>query len=279
MTTWHRAVPFDGPTGMDPTVVAAIDARLAGVAADHGVAVPWAIESVSRAWGFPSPDSDYDCRFLFVRPREEYLSPWRPRDVIETPLDPVLDVNGWDLVKAVQLAVRGNAVVGEWLRSPIVYGGDPDFAAELTDLLRATGDRAATARHYLHISRNEWDPARTAEGQPVRLKKVLYATRSVLALRWLELHDGVPPMQLDELLAETDPPAAVRDVLADVVARKAVTREVGTAPVPAPLAAYVAEIVSRAPDPVLPTVPRDDVRRDAAARFVAMVERWQPAGA
>lgn len=276
MATTHRSVPLDGPTGMDPDVVAAIDARLAGVAADHGVTVPWAIESGSRAWGFPSPDSDYDCRFVFVRPRADYLSPWRPRDVIETPFDPVLDVNGWDLVKAVQLAVRGNAVVGEWLRSPIVYGGDPAFAAALTDLLRVSGDRAATARHYLHVGRNQWDPTRTAEGQPVRLKKVLYATRSVLALRWLELHDGVPPMQLDELLAETDPPPAVREVLADVVARKAVTRELGEAPVPAPLAAYVAGIVSRTPDPVLPTVPRDDVRREASARFVAMVDRWAP---
>ena len=71
------------PDSLDPAVVAEIDARLASA----GVAIPWAIESGSRAWGFPSPDSDYDCRFIFVRPASDYLSPWPERDVIETPTD------------------------------------------------------------------------------------------------------------------------------------------------------------------------------------------------
>jgi uncharacterized protein len=71
-----RAVPTD----LDPAVVREIDARIAGL----DVAVPWAIESGSRAWGFPSPDSDYDCRFIFVRPAEAYLGPWHPRESSRT---------------------------------------------------------------------------------------------------------------------------------------------------------------------------------------------------
>ena len=70
------------PASLDPAVVAEIDRRLTSVGEVHGVRIPWAIESGSRAWGFPSPDSDYDCRFLFVRPRAEYLSLWQARDVI-----------------------------------------------------------------------------------------------------------------------------------------------------------------------------------------------------
>jgi len=100
------------PDSLDPTVVAEIDARLGSL----GVAIPWAIESGSRAWGFPSPDSDYDCRFIFVRSASDYLSLWPKRDVIETPLDEIFDVNGWDLIKAVRLLVQGNAVVAEWLQ-------------------------------------------------------------------------------------------------------------------------------------------------------------------
>ena len=90
--------------GFDAATVERIQARLDEVERDHGVRVLWAVESGSRAWGFPSPDSDYDCRFFYVRRHDDYLSPWRPRDVIETPLDDVLDVNGWDLIKAIRPA-------------------------------------------------------------------------------------------------------------------------------------------------------------------------------
>ena len=78
------------------------------LARSTGARIPWAIESGSRAWGFPSPDSDYDCRFLFIRPRDQYLSLWPARDVMEPPLDKTYDVNGWDLAKAVKLVVKGN---------------------------------------------------------------------------------------------------------------------------------------------------------------------------
>ena len=88
----------------DAATVERIQARLDGVERDHRVRVLWAVESGSRAWGFPSPDSDYDCRFFYVRRHDDYLSPWPPRDVIETPLGDVLDVNGWDLIKAIRLA-------------------------------------------------------------------------------------------------------------------------------------------------------------------------------
>ncbi|WP_347976197.1 nucleotidyltransferase domain-containing protein [Microbacterium sp. ProA8] len=97
------------PSSLDTTVVGEIDRRLSSVSEEHEVRIPRAIESGSRAWGFSSPDSDYDCRFLFIRPREQYLSLWPARDVIETPLDNTYDVNGWDLAKTVELAVKGNA--------------------------------------------------------------------------------------------------------------------------------------------------------------------------
>ena len=116
------------PPEMNAGCVAQIDAMLDSVVAEHDVFLPLAIESGSRAWGFPSPDSDYDARFLYVRPTQDYLSPWLARDVIETPLEGVFDVNGWDLRKALDLMTRGNATPLEWLRSPIVYGGEPGAA-------------------------------------------------------------------------------------------------------------------------------------------------------
>jgi predicted nucleotidyltransferase len=152
------------------------------VRADHGVAIPLAIESGSRAWGFPSPDSDYDCRFLFVRSERDYLSLWRKRDVIEMPVDRVLDVNGWDIGKALKLLLKGNAVIIEWLTSPITYRTDPQFRDEFLELVRAVADRALIARHYLHLGERQ---RRTyfRDTKSVPQKKVFYALRPAAALR------------------------------------------------------------------------------------------------
>ena len=225
-----RAVPSD----LDPAVVAEIDRRLETVAADESVSIPWAIESGSRAWGFPSPDSDYDCRFLFVRRREDYLSLWPRRDVIETPLDKTFDVNGWDLAKAIRLLARGNATTIEWLRSPIVYGGEGDFRDELLTLAEAIVERDAIGRHYLHVAHRQ----RTGAAS---LKRFFYALRPASALRWLQTHPhaAVPPMDLPTLLDEGDVGDDVRRAAHDLIALKAQTRELGAGTPPAVLERFV----------------------------------------
>lgn len=137
----------------DAATVGRIQARLNEVELKHGVRVVWAVESGSRAWGFPSPDSDYDCRFFYIRSYDDYVSPWRPRDVIETPLDDILDVNGWDLIKAIRLGAKSNATVLEWLRSPLVYRGQPEFAEELLDLCKGLVNYDAVRNHYFYTGR------------------------------------------------------------------------------------------------------------------------------
>jgi len=229
------------PDSLDAVVVSEIDRRLESVAAEHGVRIPWAIESGSRAWGFPSPDSDYDCRFLFVGRRERYLTLWPARDVIETPLDKVFDVNGWDLAKALTLMARGNATPIEWLRSPIVYGGDTAFRDELLAYAAAVVERGAISRHYLHVARRQQTGTQT-------LKRFFYVLRPAAALRWLADHpgDAVPPMDLPTLLSETTVSDEIRDAAADLIALKSVTRELGSGEAPAVLARYAAQELERA---------------------------------
>ncbi|WP_337000610.1 MULTISPECIES: nucleotidyltransferase domain-containing protein [unclassified Microbacterium] len=224
------------PSSLDPQVVSEIDRRLAAVSTDQGVRIPWAIESGSRAWGFPSPDSDYDCRFIFVRERQDYLSLWPARDVIETPLDEVFDVNGWDLAKTVKLLVRGNATPVEWLRSPIVYTGESAFRQGLLELASEIVERGAIARHYLHVGRQQSTGAAT-------LKRFFYALRPAAALRWLADHpdEAVPPMDLPTLLAESSVSRAVTDAATELIAAKAETRELGTGTPPAILTRFVAD--------------------------------------
>lgn len=230
------------PAELDPAVVTLIDERLDAVQVEHRVRIGWAVESGSRAWGFPSPDSDYDCRFIYLHDARAYLTPWPPRDVVETPLDAVLDVNGWDLRKALDLMVRGNATVLEWLRSPIVYRGDPAFRQRLLDLADRTLEPELVARHYLHLGRRQWEQLDAeAPDTPVRLKGMLYALRPAAVLAWLQAHPdrGVPPMRLQDLLAGTGPATDLVEAVDALLARKAAGRELGRGPMPTAIRGFV----------------------------------------
>ncbi|GLK75519.1 nucleotidyltransferase [Methylopila jiangsuensis] len=227
---------------MAPEAIAAVDRRLADIRAAHGVAIPFAIESGSRAWGFPSPDSDYDCRFIYVQPPERYLSLWPARDVIETPIEGDLDVNGWNLAKAIRLLLNGNAVAIEWLTSPIAYGVDERFRAAFLAFAEQAADRDRVARHYRGLGYAHQE-RHLREGEPIALKKLFYMVRPAAALRWLRLRPdaAVAPMRFQTLMAECDPPPAVARIMDDLIARKAVTRELGAAMAPAEILAFLAQ--------------------------------------
>lgn len=91
---------------------------------EYDMRVLLAVESGSRAWGFASPDSDFDVRFIYVHKPEFYLRLEERRDVIEVPVDDTWDVSGWDLDKTLRLLFRSNPTLFEWLNSPITYFED-----------------------------------------------------------------------------------------------------------------------------------------------------------
>ncbi|GAA4695258.1 hypothetical protein APR04_002522 [Promicromonospora umidemergens] len=256
------------PDSMDPDVVRAIDARLDRVEEEQGVSIVWAIESGSRAWGFPSPDSDYDCRFLYARPVADYLGLRPRRDVIETPLDRVFDLNGWDVRKAFGLMVKGNATVGEWLRSPIVYRGDAVLRDELVALADDVVDRHALTRHYVHVARNNLALLATSGVA----KKFFYALRPAVTLRWMRVRDDstLPPMDLPTLVAEAAVPEDVRMAVDELIGHKSRTREMGALVVPDILLAFVeAELCRAEADLPEPRTPEADESR---ARAWALAE-------
>lgn len=229
-------------SAMDAGKVARIDAALDSIVREHGAAIGIAVESGSRAWGFPSPDSDYDCRFVYIRPLAHYLTPWPRRDVIELPLVDELDVNGWDLAKSLKLLMKGNAVIIEWLTSPLVYRGDEKFVASFLALARAVADRDLVLRHYLHLS-EEFRRRHLSDPAAVPLKKLFYTLRPAVAIRWLARHPeaAVAPMHFPTLMAESELPHDVAAIVTDLLACKARTRELGTGPLPQPLAALIDE--------------------------------------
>ncbi|MFB8274260.1 nucleotidyltransferase domain-containing protein [Nocardia colli] len=261
------------PASMDPTVVGSIDFELDRVEREHRVSIRLAIESGSRAWGFPSPDSDYDCRFVYVANLDTYLSPWPTRDVIETPLAGLLDVNGWDLAKALRLLVAGNAVLIEWLMSPIVYRGDSRFRADLRALADEVADRNRVARHYLHLGAKQWE----LFDRNRSLKKVFYSLRPALALRWLREHPGaaVAPMHLPTLMAECDLTTDLVAAVAELTELKSRTREMGSGTVPVPIAAFIESEFELAADAFPKSVDPD---LDRARKLTAEFFRAEAAG-
>lgn len=228
------------PPEMDGEKVALIDALLDRIADEHKVFLPLAVESGSRAWGFSSPDSDYDCRFVFVRRIAAHISPWPARDVIEFPPEDDLDANGWDLGKALRLLLKGNAVIVEWLRSPVVYRGQAWFRDGFLEFARHAATREAIGRHYLHLGERQ-RRVYFGDGTNVAQKKMFYALRPAATLRWLRMrpHEAIAPMHFPTLMEECDPPAELSRQVDDLMARKLVTRELGTSPLPAVVASFI----------------------------------------
>jgi uncharacterized protein len=233
-----RQIPFD----FDPLQLVEVDRRLCDIAKQENVTIPLAIESGSRAWGFPSPDSDYDVRFIFFRPLDQYANLWPPRDVIEQPIEGDMDVNGWDLSKALKLMLKGNAVIIEWLQSPITYQSDDVFRSNFLALAQETTNRSGLVRHYYHLGIGQLGTS-SDTGSPKPVKKLFYTARPALTLRWLRLHPErtIPPMDFACLLLESDPPHEIKARFEELVEKKAVTKELGSAPVHGSLLEFISE--------------------------------------
>lgn len=229
----------DLPADFSMEAVAAIGERLAKVR-DDGARILFAIESGSRAWGFPSPDSDYDCRFVYVRSPSQHYVLEQPRDVIEFPVEGDIDAGGWDLRKALLLALGGNAVVVEWANSPISYEEVPGFRPRLRQLLHQIVDPSRVARHYLGLARSHIGRIGGFSTE-VKLKKLFYLVRPIVALDWMEQRafGRLPQMSLTANLEQTDMPQDARLAIHHLIEAKSRTRELGTGPIPLPIANYL----------------------------------------
>lgn len=220
---------------IDPDKRTAVLEALARIEREHDVRIVFACESGSRGWGFSSPDSDYDARFVYVHRQPWYLTvnertgPGQPqRDVIELPIDDELDVSGWDLRKALRLLSKSNPTLSEWLRSPIVYGQDPTIAAELVRLADEFYSPIAAWHHYFSMAKGNFRGY--LKGQRVRTKKYLYVLRPVLACQWIESQDGPPPMAFELLLGRLLPSGELRDAIDALLVKKRASAEIDDGP-------------------------------------------------
>ena len=218
--------------------------RLRAAEVEHGVRILYACESGSRAWGFASPDSDYDVRFLYVRDADWYLSfdVERRRDVIEYPITDEIDCGGWDLRKALYLLTRTNGALMEWLNSPVRYIEQGPCADALRALAPQVMNPTALCYHYSHMARGN---AREHLFQDqVRLKKYFYVLRPLLAIRYIQQGLGVPPVEFERLM-DTVLPESLRPSVERLLEAKRRSGELGLGPKVEEINRFVEEELER----------------------------------
>jgi predicted nucleotidyltransferase len=205
---------------------------------EWGVTILYACEAGSRAWGFHSPDSDWDIRFIYAHDRDYYLSfnVESRRDVIELPIVDDIDCNGWDIRKALYLFTRTNGALLEWLGSPIVYTDGLGIRDKLLKLANRAANKRALCYHYSHMAKG--NAREYLQGDTVRLKKYLYVIRPIMAIKYIQRYDEVPPVEFRRLIDVVATPE-LTEGLNKLLEMKARTPEMGNGPAIPVLSDYI----------------------------------------
>ncbi|MGJ7500597.1 nucleotidyltransferase domain-containing protein [Variovorax sp. ZT5P49] len=250
---------------IEPAMRAQIMEALRDIEAKHDVTVLFACESGSRGWGFASPDSDYDVRFIYVNRLPWYLTVMPRRDVIEVPISGDLDINGWDLRKALGLMRESNPTLLEWLRSPIMYRDDAVAMPRFRALSEAVFSNARGWHHYSSMAKKNFREHLQAD--EVRYKKYLYVLRPLLAARWIRSQPGVPPMRFADLAQRTLDQvrdAALIDEINALLEVKMRAGEAATSPRWSGIHAFIeSELAANAAEPVTPLPQAEGAGLDA----------------
>ena len=176
-----------------------VERKLKEIEERENIRVLHAAESGSRAWGIASPDSDYDVRFVYVRPMDFYLKLQDKKDFIDWELNQVLDINGWDITKALQHFYKSNATLYEWGNSPIIYKTTPQWE-KIMKLAEEYFSSKSVMYHYYGTARKNYE-AYLMEDM-VKYKKYFYVLRPILACKWIEKKKCPPPVLFQTLAEE-----------------------------------------------------------------------------
>lgn len=191
--------------------------KLSSLADTHEFQVLYACETGSRGWGFASPDSDFDVRFVFAYPQARYLSVYEPKDnftLMAEEEEQVLDLSGWELRKFLRHMSKSNATPLEWLQSPIIYRESIGFRSQLMMLAPDYQQTRTLIHHYLGIAQNSMRLG--VVGTQVNIKKYFYVLRPLLAAKWAADHRSIPPMQFRPLLDQLSETSSLRQCIEEL---------------------------------------------------------------
>lgn len=200
-----------------------IQAQLKSIEEKNNVKILYAVESGSRGWGFESKDSDFDVRFIYIHQPEWYLNVFEGSDVIEIPIDEVLDINGWDLKKALKLIYKSNVPLLEWLSSPIIYKENDSFIKELANISKIYFSQVSVVYHYINLAKKSFNGLLTLDH--IKLKKLFYVIRPIIACMWIEKYNVIPPMNQQVMLKEVEIDNKIKNIIYELVIVKAESTE------------------------------------------------------
>ncbi len=180
---------------------------LKSIEKEHNIKILFAIENGSRAWGMDSKDSDYDVRFVFYRPLENYVTLDKPSDVITAAFDEnlqshdvqgsLIDMCGFDIHKYLKLLASSNPTTIEWLHSPIVYLGDNNIG--LKSYMNSNFSQEKLFHHYFSLFQNNYK-LYIRDGKEITYKKYLYSMRGLLNALYVLKFDKIPPLLMRDTL-------------------------------------------------------------------------------
>ena len=204
-------------------IAGAILQKLLETQANYDVKIPLVVESGSRGWGFASPDSDYDCRFIYIHERDWYLSVFDKPDIIEYAAGKVFDINGWDLKKFIAHTVKSNAVMLEWLSSNEIYLKDEPITSLLSELGEWFFNPISVSHHYLSMAVKKYKDIISANES--KLKYYFYVLRPLANIRYIEDYGKMPHMEYAKTLADIDLDEAVSGEIRRLSEVKALSNE------------------------------------------------------
>ena len=166
----------------------------------YNIRIIGAVEAGSRTWEYDSPDSDYDVRFIYVRPVLDYLKVHPYDETITVKVDDI-DFVGWDIRKLLQHLYKSNMTVFEWFNSSIIYCNSEEFQV-LRDFSLDYFVAKRGIYHYLGIAFNEYKRLLNTNTDTANAKQYLSILKALFSAKHIKDFNTIPPVSFVELMNE-----------------------------------------------------------------------------
>jgi len=202
------------------------------------IQILYACETGSRAWGFPSPDSDYDIRFIYRHQKDWYLSLNKQKDSIEQMIGHEWDITGWELRKSLVMLKKSNAALIERFQSPVVYMDTDNYGGKFLELIKAYYSPTAVFYHHYALAKKFWEDLK--DEPIIKLKSFFYLVRSLLSCNYIVHNNDVVPMHIEGLMQNI--PVTIHQLLQELMVLKSGVGEQYTHPASTVLNSWIVEV-------------------------------------